>query len=199
MRYLAPTFRLTLAAVMALGFMLAGCGAASDDTAKDFTGLSGRISQEAEVNFSKAHLLWSTARQLRGREPEVCSNPEKAIEHLDITIRLEPAYAPAYAYRALAKSDLGQNSEAFVDISRAIKLDPTPTYYAYRGLVLLRDKKYARAREDLDVSLEMASSQPQAWKFLGMIAEATGKKEEACELYEKACSYGDCSRMKNCL
>lgn len=161
-----------------------------------FTGVSGKYPPEAEMAFAKARVLWkrnSTSTSLG----EVCSDPESAVAFLDKAISLAPEYAEAYIRRGLAKSDLGQNEQAFDDITAGIRLSPTAEAYAYRGLVLLRGNNTKAARKDLEYSLELNSSQHLARNYLGVLALSENNEREACKAFQNGCDQGDCSFLES--
>ena len=161
-----------------------------------FTGVSGKYPPEAEMAFAKARVLWkrnSTSTSLG----EVCSDPQSAVAFLDKAISLAPEYAEAYIRRGLAKSDLGQNEQAFDDITAGIRLSPTAEAYAYRGLALLRGNNLRAAKKDLEYSLELNSSQHLARNYLGVLALSEDRQREACKAFEDGCDKGDCSFLES--
>ncbi len=147
-------------------------------------GLSGRMAPEAEAAFGRARVLWN--------QQDVCSDPALALELLDKAIRLEPAYAEAYLWRGLARSDLRDWEGAFDDLSRAIRMRPTAEAYAFRGLVSMRGGNYLGARKDLDKSLDLDKRQHRAWNFRGTLNRLEGRWQAACDDFAEGCDYGDC-------
>lgn len=152
------------------------------------TGVTGKVNPQAEQLFAKAHVLW--------RNSEVCSEPEKAIGYLDEALKLEPDYAQALVRRGLALSQLGYADDAFDDLTRAIRLDPSAEAYMYRGLCLFRQGNTVAARKDLDEALRRSPDSFRAWNFHGAVALKEGREQEACADFEKACSYGDCTGIE---
>ena len=167
--------------------ILGGCG---EKTLSPYNpmGLSGKISSEAETLYARARVLWD--------KDDVCSDPSQALELLDRVIQIEPAYAPAYLRRGLAKSDLRNWDGAFDDVTKAIRLDPTAEAYAFRGLVSMRGGNFIGARKDLDRSLDMQKRQYRAWNFRGGLHRMEGNLPAACKDFEEACDYGNCMGLE---
>ena len=150
----------------------------------DPTGVTGTRNAEAEQLFAKARVLW-------GRD-EVCSQPEKALEYLDVAIEREPGYAEAYMRRAMAENQLGYFDDAFDDATKAIRLNPTAENYAFRGFVLLMQDNVSGAVADLDKAISLDDSHYRPWKFRGAAYLRLNKTEAACADLAKACAKGDC-------
>lgn len=163
--------------------ILAGCGGKAVSPHNPM-GLSGKLNPEAEAAFARAHVLWDKS--------DVCSDPALALELLDKAISLEPAYAEAYLRRGLAKSALKDWDGAFDDLSKAIRLNPSPEAFAFRGLVSIQGGNYVGARKDLDRSLHLTSRQHRAWNFRGTLNRLEGHQNAACEDFTEGCDYGDC-------
>ena len=177
---------------MLLLALFSGCALLESppDPPKPFnpSGVSGKFDPEAERLFGKARVLWGRA--------EVCSNPELAVEYLDEAIRLEPDYAEAYLRRGMALSEQGYADEAFDDLTRAIRLAPTPDAYAYRGLALLRQGDMKGARQDFDEAIRLDSDTSRAWNFRGALGLQEGNDGAACKDFEEGCRQGDCSFLE---
>ena len=157
--------------------------------------ISAAVSPEAETAFAQARVLWKK-ETASVKVAEVCSDPEKALILLNKAITIEPDYADAYARRGLAKSDLGDREGAFDDATTAIRLRPSPEFYAYRGLISMRSKQMSAAQKDLEYSTQLDASQHLAWNLMGVLALTEDDKVDACEKFKKGCSQGDCSFME---
>ncbi|SHN65415.1 tetratricopeptide repeat protein [Desulfovibrio litoralis] len=144
-------------------------------------------SQEAKDSFALAYALWETE--------DNCSDPEQAIALLNKVIQLEPNYAEAYLWRGLALSELTKWEEAFDDITKAIRLDPSAMNYAYRGLVSMHSGNTIGAQRDLDESIRINPHQHRAYNFRGTLNVLLEKVEAACEDFNKACLNGDCGGL----
>ncbi|MCL2123136.1 MAG: tetratricopeptide repeat protein [Desulfovibrionaceae bacterium] len=168
--------------------LLAACaGRESAPPPPDARGLSGKRSEEAELLFAKAHVLW---------KGDTCTEPLEAVQMLDEAIAKDPDFAAAWVYRGLAHSELGKREEAFDDLTKAIRLEPRAEYYADRGLVSLRAGVFSAARRDLDYSLKKDQKQYRAWNILGETALREGNTEQACAYYARGCSNGNCEPLQ---
>ena len=169
-------------------FLLAACaGKEPASSPPDVRGLPGKRSQEVELLFAKAHVLWKS---------DTCTEPQEAVRILNEAIAKDPDFAAAWAYRGLAHSELGKRGEAFDDLTQAIRLDPRAEYYASRGLASLRGGLFSAARRDLDYSLQKDQKQYRAWNILGETVLRAGNAEQACRYYAKGCSNGDCGPLQ---
>lgn len=172
--------------------LLAGCAALTPEPEPvkpaNPTGASGRHNAEAEQLFGKARVLW-------GRE-DVCSNPEQAVTYLDRALELEPTYAEALVRRGRALSELGYQDDAFDDLTRAIRLEPTAEAYAARGLVLFRTGNSAGALRDAEEAVRRNRRMALAWNVRGAVAYERGDMKAACDDFAKACSSGDCTGLE---
>lgn len=172
--------------------LLAGCGALmpAPDPVKPAnpTGASGRHNAEAEQLFGKARVLW-------GRD-DVCANLEQAVAYLDQALALEPTYAEALVRRGRALSELGYQDDAFDDLTRAIRLEPTAEAYAARGLVLFRTGNRAGALRDAEEAVRRDQRMASAWNVRAAVAYENGDMQAACADFAKACSAGDCTGLE---
>jgi len=169
--------------------LLAACASQKDSapSVPDARGLSGKRSEEVELLFAKAHVLW---------KGDNCAAPREAVQLLGEALAKDPDFAAAWAYRGLAHSELDKRDEAFEDLTKAIRLDPRAEYYADRGLVSLRAGVFSAARRDLDYSLKKDQKQHRAWNILGETALREGNAAQACEYYAKGCSNGNCEPLQ---
>ena len=151
------------------------------------TGVSGKHDPQAEQLFAKAHVLW---------KGETCTDPEKALEYLDEALKIEPDYPQALIRRGLALSQLGYADDAFDDLTKAIRLEPSAEAYLSRGICLLQQGNTAGARKDLEEALRRDDRSYRVWNILGAVSLKEGKEQEACEAFEKACSSGDCAGIE---
>ncbi len=174
-----------------------GC-ASTDEPAPplDLVGLSSNRPEEAQLAFAKARLLWYGNHRIRHTTPDVCRNPREAITLLTEAINLSPDFDEALAYRALAYKDTQQLKNALTDINAAIKLRQTAPYYAYRALILIHQQRFEEAQTDVNNARSLDNSLPLVWKYQGQLYLHQDQTEKACENFEKACSYGDCSGIE---
>lgn len=155
--------------------------------ARQPTGVSGKHDPQAEQLFAKAHVLW---------KGETCTDPEKALEYLDEALKIEPDYPQALIRRGLALSQLGYADDAFDDLTKAIRLEPSAEAYLSRGICLLQQGNTAGARKDLEEALRRDDRSYRVWNILGAVSLKEGKEQEACDAFEKACSSGDCAGIE---
>ena len=151
------------------------------------TGVSGKHDPQAEQLFAKAHVLW---------KGETCTDPEKALEYLDEALKIEPDYPQALIRRGRALSQLGYADDAFDDLTKAIRLEPSAEAYLSRGICLLQQGNTAGARKDLEEALRRDDRSYRVWNILGAVSLKEGKEQEACDAFEKACSSGDCAGIE---
>ena len=181
-----------LALAVIYAFALSGCGLfAASDPVEEKPVLTGQAApstavQEAETLYARAHVLWKN-------NGDICSDPAMAVHLLDQAIVVQPDYADAYMRRGLAYSEMGSDDEAFADLTQAIRLDPRPDRYAYRGLGLIRQQNLSGARRDLNESIKMDKSQHRAWNFRAVINVMENKDKEACSDFKTGCANGDCT------
>ena len=139
------------------------------------------------TGVSGTHVLW---------KGETCTDPEKALEYLDEALKIEPDYPQALIRRGLALSQLGYADDAFDDLTKAIRLEPSAEAYLSRGICLLQQGNTAGARKDLEEALRRDDRSYRVWNILGAVSLKEGKEQEACEAFEKACSSGDCAGIE---
>ncbi|MEE2691623.1 MAG: tetratricopeptide repeat protein [Pseudomonadota bacterium] len=153
-------------------------------------------STRASVGAYDLYLLARDRISESGKQPYI-----EAIALLDQAIALEPAYAPALAWRAYARLSLTDlhgsvgdlsfdevRDDVKRDLDRALEADPKSAeallslsnFYAlesdYKG-----DGDYARAIEALKKTIEIRPSFPQALNDLGFYYFYSGRLEEADE------------------
>ena len=121
------------------------------------TGVSGKHDPQAEQLFAKAHVLW---------KGETCTDPEKALEYLDEALKIEPDYPQALIRRGLALSQLGYADDAFDDLTKAIRIEPSAEAYLSRGICLLQQGNTAGARKDLEEALRRDDRSYRVWNIL---------------------------------
>ena len=189
MKYSRPSALAGLVCALALS----GCGlfTSPDPAEEKKPPLTGQTqpstpTQEAETLYAKAHVLWK-------QNSDICSDPALAVHLLDQAIAIMPDYADAYMRRGLAYSEMGREDEAFADLTLAIRLNPRPDRYAYRGLSLIRQNNLSGARRDLDQSITMDKSQYRAWNFRAVVNMMEQKDAEACSDFKTGCGNGDCT------
>jgi tetratricopeptide (TPR) repeat protein len=107
---------------------------------------------------------------------------EKALEHFEAAVKLEPAFAPGYAEVAEELLSLKRYSEAIPFYDKAIELNPkNPSAYSDRGLAKSSLASYYDATSDFSQAIELKKSQG------GTFLENT--YENRASAYEKAGNY----------
>lgn len=129
----------------------------------DLMGMSPDLDIEAQKLYAKARVMWNAQ--------EECSDPELAMEYLNVATSIEPEYADAYMRRAMAASQLGEWDMAFEDSSRAIRLDSKADNYALRSLIFMREGNYKGAGKDLERALKLDAKNSRAKEYLKKLNE----------------------------
>lgn len=116
-----------------------------------------------------------------------------ALKYYNSAIKLKPDYRDAIYMRAATHAELKNYRAALRDYEAVLELDPNLMAAKYNiGVIQLVNEMYDTAAktfaelnpEELDKPLDYYFYQAEALYF-------DGKKEEACELYEKAKDLGD--------
>lgn len=118
---------------------------------------------------------------------------QAALKYYNTAIKLKPDYRDALYMRAATYAELKKYREALRDYEAVLELDPNLMAAKYNiGVIQLVNEMYDEAAktfkelnpEELDKPIDYYFYQAEALYF-------DGKKEEACELYEKAKDLGD--------
>ncbi len=109
-----------------------------------------------------------------------------ALAHLDEAIARDPTWAPAYACRAKVYGYLGEWEAAVADWSQAIRWDPSPAHYYWRGVAYTWADRYFEAIADFSRSLEAEPGQPHALYLRGNLLYELGEIKAALDDYEQA-------------
>ncbi|MDD2436283.1 MAG: tetratricopeptide repeat protein [Massilibacteroides sp.] len=99
--------------------------------------------------------------------------------------------APFYYYREQAKFRAGDLEGALADIQQAIRMNPAADYLAEEASVFIRMEKYTEALANLEKALEKAPDFASCYRLKGVCLVRQGKKNEACEAFNKAKELGD--------
>ena len=95
-------------------------------------------------------------------------------------IRQKQSYPEAYAYRGLAKTQLGQLSEAIIDFDAAIRLKPDyANAYANRGVSKINLKQYFAALTDFDAAIRLKPDYANAYYNRGIVKAQLGQPSKA--------------------
>uniref|UniRef100_A0A8D0GC00 Tetratricopeptide repeat domain 13 n=1 Tax=Sphenodon punctatus TaxID=8508 RepID=A0A8D0GC00_SPHPU len=112
-------------------------------------------------------------------------NAELALFELSRVISLEPDRPEVHEQRAEILSPLGRISEALVDLTKAIQLQPSARLYRHRGTLYFISEDYATAHEDFQHSLELNKNQPIAMLYKGLTFFHRGLLKEAIESFKE--------------
>ncbi|MGB5219311.1 MAG: tetratricopeptide repeat protein [Smithella sp.] len=112
---------------------------------------------------------------------------EKAIEHADEAIRLNPYYKKAYEDRGIFYFKLGHHQRAIEDYNKAIRLKPNDAKnYYVRGNMYNNLKQYQRAIEDYNEAIHLIPDYAQAYQYRGNAYFKLGHHKRAIEDYKEA-------------
>lgn len=148
---------------------------------------------DPETTSGEAYQQYSQGRLLVERRHK--GDYEKALEHFEKAIQLDPNYANALAGKADTKVVLFWGTSSHDDISqartavrRAIEIDPANSY---ARTVLCRilttyDWDHAAAERECRKAVELAPGDHEAQKELAFLLSSLGREEEALNAMEKA-------------
>ncbi len=97
---------------------------------------------------------------------------ERAIEHYERALKIEPKLYEAPLFIGDAYHKMGKNDKAYESYERAVAIDPDrDTAYRYWGNVLMREDKLKEAKEKLIEGVIAAPYTRLPWQFLENWAE----------------------------
>src|SRR5215510_675376 len=97
---------------------------------------------------------------------------ERAIEHYERALKLDPKLYEAPLFIGDAYNTSGKKDKAYESYARAVAIDPDrETAYRYWGNVLMRENKLKEAKEKLIEAVIAAPYARVTWQFLGNWAE----------------------------
>lgn len=111
---------------------------------------------------------------------------DRAMTHIDATVRMEPDLPEAYFKRASIRFNLGEDAKAVADLEKSMEL--LPEYADARIMYLqylLSEGKKKEARKFAEESVAVAPDDPAAAKLLGDVFLREGAYAEAIGLYKK--------------
>jgi tetratricopeptide (TPR) repeat protein len=130
--------------------------------------------------FNKAYVLWDGWK---------CTDPKKAIEYLNNTIKLQPDYAEAYLFRGIAYDRRGDYQHSIEDYNEAIRLKPDyANAYLLRGTIFSNDRlgQYKRSIEDYNEAIRLKPDYAEAYLFRGIAYDKLSDYQRAIEDYSEA-------------
>jgi len=99
--------------------------------------------------------------------------------------------AAFYYYREQAKFKAGDFTGALADIQQALSMNVLPDYLAEEASIYIRLEDYPHALESLDKALAIAPDFAACYRLKGICLVRQGKKNEACDAFNKAKELGD--------
>jgi tetratricopeptide (TPR) repeat protein len=97
---------------------------------------------------------------------------DRAIEHYERALKLDPKLYLAPLYIGDAYHKMGKNDKSYESYARAVAIDPDrETAYRYWGNVLMRENKLKEAKEKFIEAVIAAPYTRAPWQFLGNWAE----------------------------
>ena len=148
------------------------------------TAVKAGVSPEARKLLAEAEKYWTESGE--------CVDPAKASSLLDRAIKADPLDASLYLLRSRALADLGYLDDAFDDATKAIRLSPSAEAYANRGLICLRQNHPKGAQHDFEYAVKQDPKEPLVYIYRAGAAFLEGRKGDACDDLEQACSLGRC-------
>ncbi len=128
---------------------------------------------------------------LRGSALLAANRYDKAIDCLDMAIRLDPTLAEAYCARGLAYFSKNKYEKATADLTRAIELKPKNTLaYCSRGAVYAKTEEYAKAVADYTRAVEIDPKNAAAYSGRGDAYSSMKESAKAIGDYSKALEIG---------
>ena len=142
------------------------------------------ISPEVRAYMEEARKYWTAGGE--------CTHPEQALRLLDRAAAADPLDPAPLLLRSLALSDLGYLEDAFADATRAVLLRPTAEAYATRGLICLKQNRPQGAERDFAYAEKLDPNEPLIYVYRAAGAFLEGRKGDACDDLERACTLGTC-------
>lgn len=142
------------------------------------------ISPEARAKLDEVRKYWTESGE--------CIDPEKAVPLLDEAIKADPLDPTPYLLRSQALCDLGYLNDAFDDATKAIRISPIAKAYAMRGLICLKQNHPKGAQRDFEYAEKINPQEPLIYIYRAAGAFMEGRKGDACDDLERACTLGIC-------
>jgi len=129
-----------------------------NDVTTDANKTLGILSEMIEKDPKNAHTHILRGHLLLRRFGNHFGAFNAAMEDLDAAVKIDPQNASFRSMRGFAADLWGYDVEAIEDYTEAIRLEADePTHFLQRGLLLLRQRKYDRALDDLNTALNPES------------------------------------------
>ena len=142
------------------------------------------VSPEVRTYIEEAQKYWTESGE--------CLEPARAVPLLDKAIEADPLDPAPYLLRSQALCDLGYLTDAFDDATKAIRLSPVAKAYAIRGLICLKQNHPKGAQRDFEYAEKLNPKEPLIYIHRAAGAFLEGRKGDACDDLEHACTLGSC-------
>lgn len=134
---------------------------------------------EKRPHNSRAHDLLGITLARQGKI-------NKALEHFNMALRLDPDYAQAHANAAVALATQGRMAEAVKHFERALELKPSsPEVHTNYGAALIRQGHIEEGLRHYHRAIELNPHYAPAYFNLGLFFSAHGKRREAADFFRK--------------
>lgn len=104
----------------------------------------------------------------------------EAIKDFNMSIKLNPNDPEVYFYRGYTWLYMEKLEDALADLNKAITLNPSGRYYGLRGVIHDRLTHYAKAVDDLSISIKLNPNSAHSYFVLGYSNYNMYKRKEAC-------------------
>ena len=111
---------------------------------------------------------------------------DQAIDECNKSIEMDPSFAPAYVYRAMAYEQKGMFDKAIADLETARGLQPGPAFFGALGHAYARSGNKAKAQTVLAELKELSGKQYFPAYQMALVHVGLGQKDEALALLEKS-------------
>jgi adenylate cyclase len=153
--------------------------------------LTRAIQLDPASGFAHAHLAHGHYRMLQhhwtvDREADFAG----LVEHAERAVECDPMEANGYLFRSLACSVQGKRDEVFINLRRAVELNPSlPVARSLLGQFLGIAGRTEEGLRELDHAIRLSPRDPQLWTFHAgkqVVLWNAGRYEEAREASERA-------------
>ena len=128
-----------------------------------------------------------TAHHLVARFLSNKGDLDRAIEHLRLSIEIEPTDATTYTDLGAALARRGQIQEAIENLQQAVTLNPRLSLARFNlGNALALQGRFGEAAEQLETALRIKPDYAEAYNNLGKVLAAQGQLDRAIDLFRRA-------------
>eukprot|EP01091_Cochliopodium_minus_P012349 TRINITY_DN3721_c0_g1_i1.p1 TRINITY_DN3721_c0_g1~~TRINITY_DN3721_c0_g1_i1.p1 ORF type:complete len:916 (+),score=281.95 TRINITY_DN3721_c0_g1_i1:281-2749(+) len=147
------------------------------------------IKSNPKMPIIAAHLGRGTALAYVGKL-------ESSIIDFTVAIKIEPKNPEGWKRRSQANQALGNTSDAFYDVNKAIECKEEFESYNQKGVLYYKMKNYQRAFENFQLALTFDKNNKQTYNYMGLCQNTLGNTKESIKLHYMAISiepnYRDC-------